>query len=94
MVGFSLQFAAVSAAAAWVATSSPRLAYFGRQMALAYYLTMFQGWGPGESLIASRDRLVGILFGLIAMWLVYDIGTRALFNKPVPIENAGPALPN
>ena len=72
IVGFTLLFAIVSAAAAWVATSSSRLSYFGRQMALAYYLTMFQGWGIAASLTTSRDRLMGILLGLIAMWLVFD----------------------
>jgi uncharacterized membrane protein YccC len=72
IVGFTLLFATVYAAAAWVATSSHRLSYFGRQMALAYYLTMFQGWGINPSLATSRDRLIGILFGLIVMWLVYD----------------------
>lgn len=73
IVGFTLLFAAVSAAAAWVATSSPRLSYFGRQMALAYYLTMFQGWGITASLATSRDRLMGILLGLLVMWLVFDV---------------------
>ena len=72
IVGFALPFAIVSAAAAWVATSSPRLSYFGRQMALAYYLTMFQTWGISASLATSRDRLMGILLGLLVMWLVFD----------------------
>lgn len=74
IVGFALPFAAVSATAAWVAASSPRLSYFGRQMALAYYLTMFQGWGITASLATSRDRLMGILLGLPLMWLVFDTG--------------------
>ena len=72
ILGFALPFAAVSAAAAWVVTSSPRLSYFGRQMALAYYLTMFQTWGISASLATSRDRLMGILLGLLVMWLVFD----------------------
>jgi uncharacterized membrane protein YccC len=76
IVGFALLFAIVSAAAAWVATSSPRLSYFGRQMALAYYLTMFQGWGINASLATSRDRLMGILLGLLVMWLVFDAVSR------------------
>jgi multidrug resistance protein MdtO len=73
IVGFTILFAAVSAAAAWFVTSSPRLNYFGRQMALAYYLTMFQGFGINESLTMSRDRLTGILLGLVVMWLVFDV---------------------
>jgi uncharacterized membrane protein YccC len=72
IVGYTVPFAAVSAVAAWFATSSPRLAYFGRQMALAYYITIFQGFGVSTSLVASRDRLTGIFLGLIVMWLVFD----------------------
>ena len=73
VAGFMVPFAIVSAAAAWIVTASPRFAYFGRQMALAYYLTMFQTWGVTASLAASRDRLMGILLGLLAMWLVFDV---------------------
>jgi len=73
IVGFTLLFAVVSAVAAWFVTSSPRLNYFGRQMALAYYLTMFQGFGASTSLDTSRDRLMGILLGLLVMWLVFDV---------------------
>ena len=72
VVGFALAFAAVSGAAAWAVTSSPRFSFFGRQMALAYYLTMFQGFGINSSLTMSRDRLMGILLGLLVMWAVFD----------------------
>jgi uncharacterized membrane protein YccC len=74
IVGFTLVFAAVSAAAAWVATSSPRFSYFARPMAIAYYLTMFQGFGINTSLVMSRDRLMGLLLGLLLMWLIFDFG--------------------
>ena len=76
IAGFTVPFAMVSAAAAWIVASSPRFAYFGRQMALAYYLTMFQGWGITPSLATSRDRLMGILLGLLVMWLVFDAAWR------------------
>lgn len=72
ILGFTLPFAAVSAAAAWAATASPRFFYFGRQMALAFYLTIFQGFGINASLTMSRDRLMGILLGVLAMWVVFD----------------------
>lgn len=74
IVGYALPFAAGSAIAAWFMTAGPRLNYFGRQMALAYYLTIFQGFGPSATLIASRDRLMGVLLGLLTMWLVFDAG--------------------
>jgi hypothetical protein len=37
-----------------------------------YYDSAGAGWGINASLATSRDRLMGILFGLIVMWLVYD----------------------
>ncbi len=72
IAGFTLLFAAVSTVAAWIATSGPSLSYCGRQIALAYYLTAFQTGGLSASLAASRDRLMGILLGLLTMWLVFD----------------------
>jgi uncharacterized membrane protein YccC len=73
ILGFGLPFAAVSWAAAWIATSGPRLAYFGRQMGLAYYITIFEGFGINSSLTMSRDRLGGILLGIVAMWCIFDV---------------------
>ena len=72
IVGYILPMAAISAIAAWFVTSSPRLNYFGRQMALAYYITIFQGFGVSTTLVASRDRLTGILLGIMVMWFVFD----------------------
>jgi uncharacterized membrane protein YccC len=76
ILGFTLPFAAASAAAAWAATASPRFSYFGRQMALAFYLTIFQGFGISASLTASRDRLMGILLGLLVMSLIFDTARK------------------
>lgn len=92
LVGFTLAFALISAAAAWASTSSAQFSVFGRQMALACYLTLFQGFGIGASLATSRDRLMGILLGLLSMWLVFDV-TTGLQPWPMhPPENIpGPA---
>ncbi|HTF69484.1 MAG TPA: FUSC family protein [Edaphobacter sp.] len=76
ITGFSLLFAAVTGVAAWFATSSQRLSYFGVQMALAFYLVNLQEFAIQTSLTIARDRILGILLGLIAMWLVFDgLGT-------------------
>jgi multidrug resistance protein MdtO len=68
----TLVFAFVTAIAAWFATSTPRLAYFGIQLGLAFYLTALQDYSTPLSLTPPRDRLVGVLLGLSAMWLVFD----------------------
>ncbi len=70
--GFAALFVLVTFIAAWFATSSPRLSYFGLQMALAFYLVHLQEFSPQTSLTAGRDRVVGIALGLLAMWLVFD----------------------
>jgi multidrug resistance protein MdtO len=70
--GFVLLFVAVSAIAAWFMTSSPRLSYFGMQIAVAFYLINVSEFRMQISLEVARDRVVGIMLGLFAMWLIFD----------------------
>ena len=72
IVGFTVLFVAVSAVGAWFATSSPRLAYFGVQIIVAFYLINLQEFKEQISLGIARDRVVGILLGLFTMWVVFD----------------------
>jgi len=70
--GFALLFVAVTVLAAWFMTSSPRLSYFGMQIAVAFYLINVSEFRMQTSLEVARDRVVGILLGLFAMWLIFD----------------------
>jgi multidrug resistance protein MdtO len=70
--GFVLLFVAVTALAAWFMTSSPRLSYFGMQIAVAFYLINVSEFKMQTSLEVARDRVVGILLGLFVMWLIFD----------------------
>jgi multidrug resistance protein MdtO len=72
ITGFTLLFLAVTIAAAWIITSSPRLSYFGVQIALAFYLINLQSFKMETSLAVARDRVIGIIFGLCMMWLTFD----------------------
>jgi multidrug resistance protein MdtO len=72
IAGFTVLFVIVSLVAAWFATSSPRLSYFGIQIVVAFYLINLQEFKAQVSLGVARDRVVGILIGLFAMWLVFD----------------------
>lgn len=70
--GFTVFFVLVTAVCAWVATATPRLSYLGVQAALAFYLINLQEFTIQDSLAVARDRLVGVLLGLVCMWLVFD----------------------
>ena len=69
---FSVLFIAVTCGAAWIITSSPRLAYLGVQVAFAFFLINLQEFKIQTSLAVARDRVVGIFLGLAVMWLVFD----------------------
>ena len=72
ITGFTVLFAVVTAISAWIATATPRLSYLGVQLALAFYLINLQEFAIQSSLAIARDRVVGVLLGLVCMWLVFD----------------------
>ena len=78
IAGFTVMFATVTAVAAWFLTSSPRLSYFGNQLALAFYLIQLHGPSPQTNLAIARDNIMGIMLGLVMMWLVFE----TLGSKP------------
>ena len=60
------------AIAGWVATGSERISYAGLQLAFAFFYSVFQGYAPDTDLDNVRNRVVGILFGLIVTGLVFQ----------------------
>jgi multidrug resistance protein MdtO len=78
IAGFTVLFAAVTAVAAWILTSSPRLSYFGNQLALAFFIIQLHGPSPQTNLAIARDNIMGIMLGLVMMWLVFE----TLGSKP------------
>lgn len=76
--GFALFFAAVTAIAAWFATSSPRLSFFGVQMALAFYFVNLADYRIQTDLTIARDKVVGAFVGILAMGYIFDrFGTKS-----------------
>jgi len=76
--GFAIFFAAVTAIAAWFATSSPRLSYFGVQIALAFYFVHLQDFQIQTDLTIARDRVLGVFLGILAMGFIFDrFGTKS-----------------
>ncbi|MGA8271109.1 MAG: FUSC family protein, partial [Candidatus Sulfotelmatobacter sp.] len=72
IVGFSVLFAVVAAIASWISTATPRISFLGLQLFLAFNLVHLQEFTIQTSLAIARDRLVGVLLGLISMWLIFD----------------------
>jgi multidrug resistance protein MdtO len=76
--GFALFFAVGTAIAAWFATSSPRLSYFGVQMALAFYFVNLQDFKFQTDLTVARDKVVGVFLGILAMGFIFNrLGTKS-----------------
>jgi uncharacterized membrane protein YccC len=63
--------ACASAIAGWVATGSELISYGGLQVAFAFFYSVFQGYAPDTDLDNVRNRVIGILFGLIVTGLVF-----------------------
>jgi multidrug resistance protein MdtO len=72
ITGFTVLIAVVTAISAWIGTSSSRLSYLGVQLALAFYLINLQEFTIQISLSIARDRVFGVLLGLMSMWLLFD----------------------
>jgi len=72
IAGFTVLFAVVTAISAWIGTASARLSYLGVQLALAFYLINLQEFTIQTSLSIARDRVFGVLLGLMSMWLFFD----------------------
>jgi multidrug resistance protein MdtO len=70
--GFTVLFAAMTAVAAWVASSSSRLSYAGVQFAFAFYIVHLGAFSIDTSLAVPRDRVLGVLLGTTMMWLVFE----------------------
>ncbi len=64
--------ACAAAIAGWVATGSERISYAGLQIAFAFFYSVFQGYAPDTDLDNVRNRVIGILFGLIVTGLVFE----------------------
>lgn len=63
--------ACAAAIAGWVATGSERISYAGLQLAFCFFYSVFQGYAPDTDLDNVRNRVVGILLGLLVTAFVF-----------------------
>ncbi len=57
--------------AGWIAGGSPRIAYAGFQIAFAFFLCVIEGSSPAFDMTTVRDRVIGILFGNVVVYLLF-----------------------
>jgi hypothetical protein len=69
--GLTMLVGTCTFAFAWVGVGSQRISYAGFQMALAFYLMVLPGFTTSIDLTSIRDRFVGIIVGIMMMWLVF-----------------------
>jgi multidrug resistance protein MdtO len=82
IAGFIPLFIVVTAISAWISTASARLSYLGVQLALAFYLINLQEFTIQTSLAVARDRVFGVLLGLVSMGVFFDLlWTRNAANE-------------
>jgi uncharacterized membrane protein YccC len=74
--------ACASAIAGWVGAGSERISYAGLQIAFAFFYGVFQGYAPDTDLDNVRDRVVGILFGLI----ITGLAVQYIWPENAPIQ--------
>ncbi len=55
----------------WIAGGSPRIAYAGFQIAFAFFLCVIEGSSPAFDMVTARDRVIGILFGNLVVYLLF-----------------------
>ena len=67
IIGFALATAPIWALAAWISAGSERIAYMGRQIGFSFALFVLHDFGAVTDLYLPRDRVIGILLGLIVM---------------------------
>jgi uncharacterized membrane protein YccC len=67
IIGFALATAPFWALSAWITAGSDRIAYLGRQLGFSFALFVLHDFGAVTDLYLSRDRVIGILLGLIVM---------------------------
>jgi multidrug resistance protein MdtO len=69
--GLLLLIAPVVALSAWISSGTERAAYFGWQLAFAFFLCILHGLQANADVTLVRDRLIGIMLGIVVMAAVF-----------------------
>ena len=85
LMGLLIVLGLGAAMAAWLSTGTKRIAYAGWQMGIAIFMTILQKPHPVIELDVIWSRFVGIVFGVVAMRLVFSFpGFEARLDSLAP----------
>lgn len=73
IVGLLLMSLPVIAVGAWIAAGSERSSYAGVQIMFAFALSLFSSFAPSTDLTEIRDRVMGILLGVMVSAVVHSL---------------------
>lgn len=73
LVGLLIMSLPVIGLGAWVAAGSERISYAGLQIMFCFALALLEQFGPTTDLTEIRDRLVGIILGVVVSTLVQSL---------------------
>jgi multidrug resistance protein MdtO len=73
LVGLLVMSLPVIGLGAWVAAGSERISYAGMQIMFCFALALLEQFGPSTDLTEIRDRLVGIILGVLVSTLVHGL---------------------
>ncbi|WP_223525315.1 FUSC family protein [Pseudomonas sp. A-B-26] len=73
LVGLLILSLPVIGLGAWVAAGSERISYAGLQIMFCFALALLEQFGPTTDLTEIRDRLVGIMLGVLVSTLVQGL---------------------
>ncbi len=62
---------AIAFLSAWV-IRSPHIGTAGTQIGFAFFLTTLQGFGATTQIATARDRVFGVVLGVLIMWFIFD----------------------
>ncbi|GAB7524045.1 FUSC family protein [Paraburkholderia sp. 2C] len=71
IVGLLMMVLPVIALGAWLAAGSERIAYAGVQMMFTFSLALLEQFGPSTHLTEIRDRMVGIMLGVVLSAVIH-----------------------
>jgi multidrug resistance protein MdtO len=70
LVGVLMMVLPVMAVSSWIMAGSERIAYVGFQMTVTYGLAFMMNFGPSTDLTEVRDRMIGVLLGIVVYTVV------------------------